>query len=79
MTLVSLVPWLLAHQGGWDEVALVLTPILLFAALLWLADRRASALKAAHRAPSDDGSDDPAETSSDEPSPQPDDQHEPPG
>lgn len=32
---------LLAHQGGWDEVLLVLTPIALFAALLYLANRRA--------------------------------------
>ena len=32
----------LAHQGGWDEVLLVLTPIALFAGLLALANRRAS-------------------------------------
>jgi hypothetical protein len=34
---------LLAHQGGWDEIALVATPIALFAGLLWLANRRAEA------------------------------------
>ena len=34
---------LLAHQGGWDEILLVLTPISLFAGLLWLANRRANA------------------------------------
>ncbi len=33
----------LAHQGGWDEILLVLTPIALFAGLLWLANRRANA------------------------------------
>jgi hypothetical protein len=31
----------LAHQGGWDEVLLVLTPIALFAGLLAIANRRA--------------------------------------
>lgn len=33
---------LLAHQGGWDEILLVLTPIALFAGLLWLANARAN-------------------------------------
>ncbi len=32
----------LAHQGGWDEILLVLTPIALFAGLLWLANARAN-------------------------------------
>ena len=32
----------LAHQGGWDEVLLVLTPVTLFAGLLYLANRRAN-------------------------------------
>jgi hypothetical protein len=36
---------LLAHQGGWDEILMVLTPIALFAALLWLANSRASRLQ----------------------------------
>lgn len=31
----------LAHQGGWDEILFVLVPIVLFAALLALANRRA--------------------------------------
>ena len=35
---------LLAHQGGWDEVLLVLVPIGLFAFLLWVANRRAQRL-----------------------------------
>lgn len=33
----------LAHQGGWDEILLILTPISLFAGLLWIANRRANA------------------------------------
>ncbi len=39
MTSAALV---LAHQGGWDEILLVLTPIALFAGLLWLANSRAN-------------------------------------
>ena len=31
---------LLAHQGGWDEIVLVLAPIAIVAALLWVARRR---------------------------------------
>ena len=31
----------LAHQGGWDEMLMVLVPVLLFVGLLWLANRRA--------------------------------------
>jgi hypothetical protein len=34
------VPALLAHQGGWDEILLVLGPILIIAGLLMLAKRR---------------------------------------
>lgn len=34
----------LAHQGGWDEILLVLAPIAVFAALLAVANRRASRL-----------------------------------
>ena len=30
-----------AHQGGWDEILLVVAPVVLLAALLWLANRRA--------------------------------------
>lgn len=33
----------LAHQGGWDEIGLVAVPIVIFAALLWVANRRANA------------------------------------
>ena len=35
---------LLAHQGGWDEVLLVLLPIALFAFLLYVANKRAERL-----------------------------------
>lgn len=31
----------LAHQGGWDEALLVITPVLLFAGIVWNAKRRA--------------------------------------
>jgi len=31
---------LLAHQGGWDEILLVLGPILIIAGLLRLAKKR---------------------------------------
>lgn len=34
----------LAHQGGWDEVLLVLVPIALFAWLLHVAGKRAERL-----------------------------------
>ena len=36
----------LAHQGGWDEVLLVLAPIALFSVLLYVANRRAEHLPA---------------------------------
>lgn len=32
-----------AHQGGWDEIMLVAGPLLVFAAVLFLANRRANA------------------------------------
>lgn len=32
---------LLAHQGGWDEIAFVVVPIAVLAGLLVLANRRA--------------------------------------
>jgi hypothetical protein len=34
----------LAHQGGWDEVLLVLLPIALFGGLLYVANKRAGRL-----------------------------------
>jgi hypothetical protein len=36
---------LLAHQGGWDEILLVLTPMSLFAVLLYVANRRATRIQ----------------------------------
>jgi hypothetical protein len=54
---------LLAHQGGWDEILLVLTPIALFAGLLWLANSRANRelrrRRAAAEADNDAGGDEP--------------------
>lgn len=35
---------IVAHQGGWDEILLVLTPIALFVGLLYVANRRADAI-----------------------------------
>lgn len=40
----------LAHQGGWDEMLMVLTPIAVFALLLKLANSRAKAAQAAREA-----------------------------
>jgi hypothetical protein len=37
---------LLAHQGGWDEIALVAGPILILGGLLWIANRRADKIAA---------------------------------
>ncbi len=42
---------LLAHQGGWDEMMLVLVPIALFATLLQLANRRANGEASARSRP----------------------------
>jgi hypothetical protein len=42
----------LAHQGGWDEILVVLVPLALFAFLLRLANKRAESM---HRAAHDDG------------------------
>ncbi len=33
--------FLVAHEGGWDEILLVAGPIVVLAGLLWLANRRA--------------------------------------
>lgn len=46
----------LAHGGGWDEMALVLGPIALLAGILWLANRRAARIEAQDAA---DRADDP--------------------
>jgi len=33
---------LVAHQGGWDEILMVAGPLLVFAGVLFLANRRAN-------------------------------------
>lgn len=43
-------PTIVAHQGGWDEILLVLVPIVLFALLLVVANRRADAIESGRRA-----------------------------
>lgn len=43
MTVVALI---LAHQGGWDELLVVIVPITLLAGLLAVANRRASRAQA---------------------------------
>ncbi len=46
---------LLAHQGGWDEILLVVGPLAVVAGLLWLANKRVSAqLEAADEEATDD-------------------------
>jgi hypothetical protein len=42
MTASSIAVAVLAHQGGWDEVLLVLAPLSIFAGLLYLANVRAT-------------------------------------
>ena len=39
--MVALWAVVLAHQGGWDETLLVLAPVVVVAALLYRANRRA--------------------------------------
>ena len=34
---------IVAHQGGWDEILMVAGPLLVFAGVLFLANRRANA------------------------------------
>lgn len=33
---------ILAHQGGWDEILMVAGPLLVFAGVLYLANKRAN-------------------------------------
>jgi hypothetical protein len=44
----------LAHQGGWDEILLVLAPVGLFAFLLFVANKRAARLVDLDEAPPED-------------------------
>jgi len=34
---------IVAHQGGWDEILLVVAPLAIIGGLLWLANRRVTA------------------------------------
>lgn len=43
-----------AHQGGWDEILLVLAPVGLFAFLLFIANKRAARLVDLDEAPPED-------------------------
>jgi hypothetical protein len=43
-SLIAVTAALLAHQGGWDEVLMVLVPIAIFAVLLVVANRRANSI-----------------------------------
>ena len=56
--------WLIAHQGGWDEMLFVLVPISLFGGLLAIANKRASTMQAERDAvdvePDNDSDSDPA-------------------
>ena len=47
---------MLAHQGGWDEVLLIIGPMLVIVGLLRLAKRRVD--RQHHAAPIDRGPDD---------------------
>lgn len=44
----------LAHQGGWDEMLMVVAPLGVIGLLLWIANRRVSAQIAADTDPSSD-------------------------
>jgi hypothetical protein len=48
---------LLAHQGGWDEILFVAAPLVVLAALLGLANRRANATLKDGAAPDPDVAD----------------------
>ena len=44
---------LLAHQGGWDEILIILGPVLVIGGALWLAKRRVDRAAAAQRTEGD--------------------------
>lgn len=56
-TMAPLTGSLLAHQGGWDEIAMVAVPVLAFAAMLRLARKRASQRQAEPAGQAQPGSD----------------------
>jgi cyanate permease len=48
-------PAVLAHQGGWDEILMVVGPLAVVGLLLWIANKRVEAqLEAAEADPVDD-------------------------
>ena len=47
---------IVAHQGGWDEILLVVGPMAIVAGLLWLAKRRLTRAERAARAAENDSS-----------------------
>jgi hypothetical protein len=51
-----------AHQGGWDELLFVGTPVVVFAFLLWLARTRAQ--RELEEEQADDAVEDPSPTDS---------------
>lgn len=46
---------ILAHQGGWDEMLLVVAPMLVIVALLRLAKRRVEQVERSKQADAPDG------------------------
>ncbi len=56
-----------AHQGGWDEILLALTPLVVVGLLLRLANTRAKALQAARATAGEAGTDDPPGEAADRP------------
>lgn len=44
MTVLALAP-ILAHQANWDETLLVIVPIVFFAWILYVANKRADAVR----------------------------------
>ena len=49
----------LAHQGGWDEILMVAGPLMVFAGVLFLANKRANEKLAAAAAADDEIDDEP--------------------
>ena len=45
----TIIAMVLAHQGGWDEVGLVIAPLLVIGVLLFIANRRANRVAEAQR------------------------------
>ena len=55
---------LLAHQGGWDELLMVLAPIVIFGVLLVVANRRANSIESQRQRDDGDDGDDRSDTPS---------------